>query len=229
MFVRAGTAHVGIGPDRYEVGRRMVEQLHPGVVLLDDGFQHFRLKRDEDLVLIDALDPLAGGVFPLGRLREPFENIALATAIVVTRVESGQNIPGIERLIRRHNQTAPIFRCRMVPRGWTRYGEENATAQPFHRVGAFCGLGCPNSFWRTLDQLGLEVAFRQAFRDHHPYSPSDAAGLVAQASAQGVEALVTTEKDMMNLPEGAFQEFPLYWLKLGVEIDDEEQLLSRIL
>jgi 3-deoxy-D-manno-octulosonic-acid transferase len=232
MFVRAGHAHVGIGADRFMVGRQIETQLHPDVFLLDDGFQHTRLKRDEDIVLIDALDPLAGGLFPLGRLREPFENLARATAIIVTRVEREQSIAGIEQLIRRYNRTAPIFRCRMVPRKWLRFGDTAAQdARPFRRVGAFCGLGSPNSFWRTLDQRGLEVAFREAFRDHHPYSLSDLERLVAQASAQGVDALVTTEKDTMNLCEGAsalFRSCPLYWLKLGVEIENEAELLRRV-
>jgi 3-deoxy-D-manno-octulosonic-acid transferase len=232
MFIRSGHAHVGIGADRLSVGRQMERQLHPDVFLLDDGFQHTRLKRDEDIVLIDALDPLAGGVFPLGRLREPFENLARATAVIVTRVERGQGIAGIERLIRRYNRAAPIFRCRMAPKKWIRVGDGLQEAQPFRRVGAFCGLGSPNSFWRTLDQLGLKVAFREAFRDHHPYSLSDLERLVAQASAQGVDALVTTEKDTMNLGEGAsalFRSCPLYWLKLGVEIENEAELLRRVL
>ncbi len=228
ILIRDGHAHVGIGADRLAVGVQMESQLHPDVFLLDDGFQHTRLKRYEDIVLIDALDPLAGGVFPLGRLREPFENVARATAIIVTRAERGQSIAGIERLIRRYNRAAPIFRCRMAPKKWIRIGSGLQEAQPFRRVGAFCALGSPNSFWQSLDQLGLEVAFREAFRDHHPYSLSDLERLAAQASAQGVDALVTTEKDTMNLCEGAaalFQSCPLYWLKLGVEIENEEELL----
>jgi 3-deoxy-D-manno-octulosonic-acid transferase len=231
MFVRAGHAHLGIGADRFAVGRQMETATGkaPGIFLLDDGFQHVRLQRDEDIVLIDALDPLAGGVFPLGRLREPFENLARATAIIVTRVEPRQSIAGIEQLIRRHNQRAPIFRSRVVPREWVRF---DGGPSPFSRVGAFCGLGSPNSFWRTLEELGLEVAFRRVFSDHHPYSPSELRRLAAQASAEGVEALVTTEKDLMNLCEGAaalLAPHPLYWLKIGVEIEREDELLGRIL
>ena len=119
----------------------------------------------------------------------------------------------------------------MVPGGFIPYGENAVNSGPLRRVGAFCGLGSPPSFWRTLDQLGLEVAFRQAFRDHHPYSLSDLERLVAQASAQGVEALVTTEKDTMNFCEGAsalFLNCPLYWVKLGVEIEREDELMRRI-
>jgi tetraacyldisaccharide 4'-kinase len=201
----------------------------PDIFLLDDGFQHVRLHRDEDIVLIDAQDPLAGGVFPLGRLREPFENLARATAIIVTRVEAQQSIAGIEQLIRRYNQRAPIFRSRIVPREWVLFDGE---PRPFSRVGAFCGLGSPNSFWRSLEELGIEVAFRRVFSDHHPYSPSDLRRLSAQASAEGVDALLTTEKDIMNLCEGAsalLAPHPLYWLKIGVEIEREAELLGRIM
>ncbi len=230
MFVRGSYAGVGIGADRFEVGRQMEQSLHPGIFLLDDGFQHVRLQRDEDIVLIDASDPLAGGVFPLGRLREPFENIARATAIVATRVDPERNVTGIERLIRRYNQRAPIYRSRVVAAlEWVRF---EGSPAPFTRVGAFCGLGSPNSFWRTLHQLNLEVAFRRVFSDHHPYSPSELRRLAAQASAEGVEALVTTEKDVMNLCEGAaalLAPHPLYWLKIDVEIEREEELLQRIL
>lgn len=228
LLLRGGHAHLGIGADRTAVGRLMEAQLHPDVFLLDDGFQHARLKRDVDIVLIDALDPLGGGVFPLGRLREPFENIARADVVLVTRVEAGQSIAGIERLIRRHNKTAPIYRCRMVPREWARFG---GGTKAFSRVGAFCALGSPNAFWNSLEESGVEVAFRQAFRDHHRYSLADLERLVALGSAQSAEALVTTEKDIMNLPEGAGKalgSFALYELKLGVEIEGEEDLLRRI-
>ena len=227
-FVRARIAHVGIGADRIRIGRMIEQHLPSRIFLLDDGFQHLRLWRDVDIVLIDALDPLAGGVFPLGRLREPFANIARATAIIITRVAPNQSAAGIEKLIRRYNPRAPIFRSRVVPREWVRF---DGGPSPFTRVGAFCGLGSPNSFWRTLDGLGVEVAFRRVFGDHHPYSPSELRSLAAQASAEGVDALVTTEKDIMNMPQGAsalLAPHPLYWLKIGVEIEREEELLSLL-
>ena len=189
-YVRQGAAHVGIGADRYEVGRRMEKELKPDVFLLDDGFQHFRLQRDRDIVLIDALDPLGGGVFPLGRLREPFSALARATAVVITRAE-GRHL-GIERLIRRYNATAPIFRAGVVPQG----------ELPTGPVAAFCGIGQPRTFWRTLETLGIHAAPRLVFPDHHRYTAGDLEEIVRQAAAAGAQALVTTEKDMMNLPPG---------------------------
>jgi 3-deoxy-D-manno-octulosonic-acid transferase len=238
MFVCSGAAHVGIGADRWEVGRRLENELHPDVFLLDDGFQHVRLTRDEDIVLIDALNPLSGGLFPLGRRREPLESLKRATAIVITRVdrlEDRQEVSGIERLVRRYNAKAPIFRCRVVPREWVELdgGASSAlTSAPFRRVAAFCGLGTPQSFWKTLAQLDLDVVSTWAFEDHHAYRPADIRRLAQQAQAVGAEVLVTTEKDIMNLREGAAQlaaPVKIYWLRIGVEIDREQEFLDRIL
>src|SRR5258708_4332151 len=91
IFVRAAVAHVGIGSDRWEVGREVEARSHADVFLLDDGFQHRRLKRDVDIVLIDALDPFAGGaLFPRGRLREPLPGLARADMFVITRAQPGR-------------------------------------------------------------------------------------------------------------------------------------------
>ncbi len=235
IVIRAGDAHVGIGGDRFEAGRRMEQELKPDVFLLDDGFQHVRLARSEDVVLIDALDPLGGGVFPLGRLREPMKSLARATMIVVTRVEPGQDIAGIERLLRQYNAQAPVFRSRVVPKRWIDL--ERGTAQDlsnpgFRRAAAFCGLGAPRSFWRTLEQLGVKIAFRATFPDHHRYRPAELRRLVEQATGAGVDALLTTEKDAANLPDGAAEMLAphrLLWLEIDIEIEGEDEFLRRIL
>jgi 3-deoxy-D-manno-octulosonic-acid transferase len=229
ILVRTGAAHVGIGAGRLAVGHRVELELKPDVFLLDDGFQHLRLKRDQDVVLIDALDPLAGGMFPLGRRREPLSSLARATAVVVTRTGRGQEVAGIERLVRRYNRRAPIFRSRVVPREWVdlEWGTSRAVHEAeTRRVAAFCGLGNPQSFWRTLYDLDLEVVFRWAFGDHHRYRPIELKRFSRLALECGAEAIVTTEKDSMNLCDGAIglvAPLRLYWLRIGVEIDNEEE------
>ena len=234
IFIRAGDAHVGIGADRFAAGQRL-EELGPGIILLDDGFQHVRLARKHDVVLIDALDPLGGGVFPLGRLREPLASLKRATEIVITRVEQDQDTTGLERLLRRYNAEAAVFRSRVVPRQWMDLGWNQAagiSAPGFRRVAAFCGLGMPRTFWRTLEGLGLEVVFRKAFGDHHRYHAAELRQMSEQASAAGAEALVTTEKDVFNLCDDAESQaapHKLLWLKIGIEIEKEEEFLRRIL
>lgn len=235
IYVRAGDALVGIGADRYEAGRRMEETLSPDIFILDDGFQHIRLARTKDVVLIDALDPFGGGVFPLGRRREPCKSLARASAIVVTRVEPGQDIAGLRKQLREFNRDAPIYTARAIPRYWIDY--ESKIMSPveevkFGPVAAFCGLGNPRAFWKTLEDLEIDVAFRWAFGDHHHYKPAELERLAKQAADCGSETLVTTEKDMMNFCEqvpSIVAPQKLLWLKIGVEIDREEEFLRDIL
>jgi tetraacyldisaccharide 4'-kinase len=99
------------------------------------------------------------------------------------------------------------------------------------RVAAFCGLGNPRSFWRTLEDLGIEIKFRWSFGDHHRYHPGELKRLARQAREAGVETLVTTEKDVMNLGKDAvaiLKPLKILWLRIGVEIEDEEKLLRLL-
>jgi tetraacyldisaccharide 4'-kinase len=233
-FIRAGQAHVGIGKDRFAVGTTMERQLRPDVLLLDDGFQHGKLLRKHDIVLIDALNPFGGGVFPLGRSREPAEALRRATILVATRTEPGIPITGLEMLLRPYNTEAPIFRSWVKPLEWIDVA--TGEALPADRLGvknvaAFCGLGNPRSFWKTLEGSGLQVVFRWEFGDHHSYKCDELRCLAQQATAAGAEALVTTEKDMLNLFDGAagvVAPLKLYWLRIGIEIENEDALLRLL-
>ncbi len=226
IFVARGDAHVGVGADRFAAGRLMEETLAPDLFLLDDGFQHRRLARKLDIVLIDATDPLAGGVFPLGRLREPLDALERASVIILTRCESVPNTIAVERLLKRYN--APIFRSKVVALEWVcSDGRTRAVCEPFEKPRAFCALGDPRTFWRTLDRVGIKTESRREFRDHHRYSREDLKKL-----ANGTRVLLTTEKDAMNLPAGAAAmagDCELWWLKIGIEIENEAELLRKIL
>jgi 3-deoxy-D-manno-octulosonic-acid transferase len=235
MFIRGGDAHVGIGKDRFAVGKKMELQLQPDVFILDDGFQHGKLARKHDIVLIDALNPFGGGVFPLGRSREPAEALRRATILMVTRSEPGIPIVGLEMLLRPYNTEAPIFRSWVKPLEWVNLSTGDARPAKdlgVKRVAAFCGLGNPRSFWKTLEGSGLQVVFHWAFDDHHAYRCDELKRLAQQAAAAGAEALVTTEKDMLNLFDDAASvvaPLKLYWLKIGVEIENEADFLRLLL
>jgi tetraacyldisaccharide 4'-kinase len=220
MFIRRGVAHVGVSPDRYTVGSLMESRLEPDIFLLDDGFQHVKLRRDFDIVLVDATNPWGGGLFPVGLRREPLEALARAQAIVLTRVPKGAATTGLEKAIRQYNTSAPIFRSRMVPESW---------ASPARKVAAFCGIGSPGAFWRTLEEMGLELVLRQPFRDHHRYEVAELETVARAAQVMGAEVLVTTEKDMMNLPEGLHLPLAIERVRIGVEIENEAELLRMVM
>ena len=235
IFLRARVAPVGIGADRYRSGTLLRQKFAPDVMLLDDGFQHVRLARNFDVVLLDALNPFGGGeVFPVGRLREPMDALARADAIVITRSEASDLAPAIERAVRRWNPRAPVFRARIEPEFWVelRTGRHFRTDEiHLDRVGVFCGLGNPRSFYRTLDALDTQYVDCVEFQDHHRYLPNELTRVAQQFHRQGAVALVTTEKDAVNLCQDADEllaPLPLYWLKIGMRIEGEAELMTEI-
>ena len=235
IFVRSGLAPVGIGADRFQTGTLLVRDFGADVLLLDDGFQHQRLARNVDVVLIDALDPFGGGqVFPLGRLREAPAGLARADLILVSRSEFSDLNAAIERQVRRWNVRAPVFRAGIEAQAWVehRTGRRHAPAErPFQRAGVFCGLGNPEAFRRTLERMGVEPAAWVDFEDHHRYRARELRHIAHEMRAQGATALVTTEKDAMNLCESSddlLAPLPLYWLKVGMTIEREAEFVSEI-
>jgi len=235
IFVRRGIAHVGIGSDRFSTGNVIASQYGADAFLLDDGFEHWPLARDLDIVLIDALNPFGGGeVMPRGRLREPLDGLARADTFVITRCEPGLRTSAIEQVLRRYNPLAPIFRARMVPTLWVNAftGEEvSLGAFEFKRVVAFCGLGNPTAFWNTLKIAAVPVVFSWSFSDHFSYRPKQLRQLMGQAQLQRADALVTTEKDYINLPghlSADLKRVPVFWLKIEVEFEQPETFLELI-
>jgi tetraacyldisaccharide 4'-kinase len=194
--------------------------------ILDDGMQHRRVARDFELVLINAAEPFGlGRVFPRGFLREPLSGLGRADALVVTHADEvdAARLEQIERVVRRYNPTAPIFRADHVINGI-----EGLEHKPFF---AFCGIGSPESFFSQLAGRGNCVG-RRAFADHHHYSAADLADLNEAARSAGAAILVTTEKDWAKLSRLPPTADGLPTISAGLCIhfhgDHESQLLERI-
>ncbi len=193
VLLRSGVAAVGIGADRFESGVAAESALSADVMLLDDGFQHLRLARDLDIVLIDALNPFGEGeLVPLGRLREPMESLARASVFVITR--DGLRFPSTAAIEARLRQLqsvqAPIFRSRVVPANGFRISRTIAIrpdALALPRTLAFCGLGTPDAFWRSLARTRHRTAGARRVRRspsvHAARSP--AAGQLGRALGVG--------------------------------------------
>jgi tetraacyldisaccharide 4'-kinase len=232
IFVREGYADTGISPDRFDTGQRLENLTHPDIFILDDGFQHRRLRRNCDIVLIDSLDPFAGReLFPVGRLREPLTALARADAFVLTRSEPGREYRAIRRVLARYNPQAPVFHSRAHPTGWVNY----ATGEPARVDGgpvvAFCGIGNPHSFWQTLRDLNVKPAFAWTFDDHHTYTTRELQRLAAQARDHGAQVLLTTRKDSFNLPPNAAEmagAATILWLDIEAQVFEEEEF-SRLI
>jgi tetraacyldisaccharide 4'-kinase len=102
---------------------------------------------------------------------------------------------------------------------------------PGSRVAAFCGLGNPQHFWNTLRALELKVVFRWAFNDHHQYKPTDIQRLCHQARGYGVDLLLTTEKDSINLPsdtEAMLRGIGIAWLRIELALTDPAAFFSHL-
>ncbi len=227
---RAAGVPTGIGADRFTVGKQLLEAADVRLLFLDDGFQHLQLHRDFDLVLIDALHPFGGGhLIPLGRLREPLEGLARASAFLITRSNEAPNTKAIETVLRRYNATAPVFRSKTVAGRWC--SADGSDLPPDTRAIAFCGLGNPQAFWRTLSQVGIEPLASYDYGDHHRYTPLEIRRLARHALDIGAEALLTTAKDVVNLdPEypAIIGSLKLYWIEVRTEIEGREELLKLI-
>ena len=157
-----------------------------------------------------------------------------ADVILITRGEFSDLPEVIEQSVRQWNPHAPVFRTRIRPDAWV----ENRTGQvfpagepPFDRAGMFCGLGNPQSFVRTLAEMGIHPVDCVFFGDHHRYRPYELERITEQLKARGATALVTTEKDVVNLCDmcdDLLAPLPLYWLKIGMEIEGEEQFREEL-
>jgi len=200
---------VVVGADRYRSGTVAIERFHPDIAILDDGFQHIRLKRDLNIVLIDAVDPFGSGrLFPAGILREPLTALRRADIVLITRADRTENIVQLKETIGRYTD-ARIFTARYSPRDLMDVATGETRPLDFlagKPVFAFAGIARPDSFLSLLRTLGAVVTGTAVYRDHYSYTRSDLAGLVRQAGERNAALLATTEKDGVKLnnmaPEG---------------------------
>lgn len=219
---------VVVGSDRVE-GARCAAAAGAAVVLLDDGFQHRRLARDLDIVVLDGRAPFDGGrVLPRGSLREPPSSLARAQLVVLTRVREGDPAIGPIEAVRAAGYSGPIVRAGHRTTGFT--DAAGAACAPPKRALAFCGIGDPGLFRDDLAAVGVMTAGFHAFRDHQPYSLAGWDALVEEARTLGAP-LVTTEKDLSRLLAAAGASLgraELFVLRIETVAWDEALLLAAV-
>lgn len=225
-----GIAAVIANQNRVAAGQWAIDALNTEVFVLDDGFQHLRLARDLDIVTIDATDPWGGGsLLPYGRLREPRGGLSRADCIVITRSDQVEDPASIRKALERVTGAVPIFSASMETSRIRTLEGEDVDQESLHgqQVGAFCGVGNPQSFFSHLHRAGIEPSFTRTFTDHHSYKQSELKALVNEAKARAAIGLITTAKDAVKLSSLKL-ELPCYVLEIQIRIDDEDRLIKII-
>lgn len=225
--------------DRHRGAEQAVRRMAADVIVLDDAFQHRRLHRDLDIVLIDATCPFGyGHVLPRGLLREPLAGLKRAHLSIITRSDqvSRSELERIETALREHNPDAPLIRSRTTVVGLEDLdGSPLAVDDPKKKVVAFAAIGRPQAFVSTLTSLGFEVVATRWWPDHHTYRAKEIARLLDDRRLPPHDLVVTTEKDAVKLAmlQGVDAR-EIGVVRIGVEFQEDgsakvDQMLQRVL
>ena len=210
-----------VGSDRVRSGRYAIRKLGCDTLILDDGFQHLRLKHRLDVVLVDSTNPFGNHrCLPRGLLREPERNIKRAGFIFITKSRPEGELE-LRKRLRALNPTAEISECRHSPK-WLR-NIHTGDLQPLDalkgmRVVAMSGIAVPRGFENELWRLGAEVVHHRIHPDHHRYTQAEIDEAIQLAVDEQVDALVTTEKDAVRFPPIENPPIDMYFLRVEIEM-----------
>jgi lipopolysaccharide heptosyltransferase II/tetraacyldisaccharide 4'-kinase len=213
------------GPCRYTAGMAAWREHRPDIFLLDDGFQHFQLCRDLDIVLLDAERPFGNHrLLPAGLLREPLNTLREADVLILTRYNDRKHRDRLGYLQRLFPQQ-DIFAAVIEPASAKRFPrQEECPLEDLHglKVLAFAGLARPRVFQDALTGLGVDLQGFMAFPDHHAFTSGDLDDLLQEAQSTEAQALVTTSKDWARLGQRWEGDLPLWVLTVAARVEPEE-------
>jgi tetraacyldisaccharide 4'-kinase len=211
-----------------------VEELATQLLLLDDGFQHRRLARDLDIVLLDASEPFGFDyVLPRGTLREPVLGLGRAGVVVLSRADMLDAAGRAAVRARVATLSPDAAWCEVDHRpaallasDGTREAIESLTGQT---VAAFCGIGNPAGFRHTLERLGCRVAAWREFPDHHAYTREDVAAIAELSRGANASLVVCTRKDLVKLRVPKIGDMPLRAVAVELAFSAGEAALKNAL
>jgi tetraacyldisaccharide 4'-kinase len=210
-----------VDKDRVKSGRYAIEKFGCDTLLLDDGFQYWRLRgRRQDIVLIDRQQPFGNErLLPRGTLREPPSHLARASTIFITK--SNGESEELRRRITELNSTASIIECVHHPL----YLEDVFTAQRLgldflkgRKVASLSGIAQPESFEQSLVNLGAELVYAKRFADHHRFTQQEILNTINRGKKRQAETIVTTQKDAVRFPKLDRRDLPIYFMRVEIKI-----------
>jgi tetraacyldisaccharide 4'-kinase len=231
-----GDIPVLVDADRIRAAQLAERTYGVDTVILDDGFQQWRIKKDLEIVTIDATDPFGNGkVLPRGILREPLCALKRADIFVLTKTNLNPDIQEIKDFLSEINPKAAIFEAMHQPVGFYNINNSAELSPPEalkeKNVALVSGIADPGSFENLIASLGINIGLSRRFPDHHRYSPKDLENAIKEAQDKGIDTMVTTEKDAVRLAElGAMiSRFKILVLRIELRIKDEQSFSDRLL
>jgi tetraacyldisaccharide 4'-kinase len=210
-----------VDKDRVKSGRYAIEKFGCDTLLLDDGFQYWKLRgRRQDIVLIDHQQPFGNGrLLPRGTLREPPSHLARASTIFITK--SDGNTAELRRRLAEVNPLAGIIECIHHPL----FLEDVFTGQRSgldllkgRKVAALSGIAQPESFEQSLVTLGAELVYAKRFADHHRFTQQEILNVINRSKKRQAEAIITTQKDAVRFPKIDRRDLPIFFMRVEIKI-----------
>ena len=210
-----------VDKDRVKSGRYAIEKFGCDTLLLDDGFQYWKLAgRRQDIVLVDRQQPFGNErLLPRGTLREPPSHLARANMIFVTK--SDGHTEELRRRIAQLNATAGIIECVHHPL----YLEDVFTGQRREldflrdcKAASLSGIAQPESFEQSLVQLGADLVYSKRFADHHRFTQQEVLNVINRSKKRQAETIITTQKDAVRFPKLDRRDLPIYFMRVEIKI-----------
>jgi tetraacyldisaccharide 4'-kinase len=210
-----------VDKDRVKSGRYAIEKFGCDTLLLDDGFQYWKLLgRREDIVLIDRQQPFGNErLLPRGTLREPPSHLARASTIFITK--SDGKTEELRRRIAQYNPTASIIECIHHPL----YFEDVFTGQQVgldwvkgRKIASLSGIAQPESFEQSLVTLGADLVYSKRFADHHRFTQQEVLNVINRSKKRQADTIITTQKDAVRFPKIDRRDLPMYFMRVEIKI-----------
>jgi len=214
--------------NRREAIRHLLNFSKVDIIIMDDGFQHRRVKRDLDIITISANDSKNDyRLLPWGKLREPLKNINRSNAIVFTKTDNftpPNMVAEVQSVYKGTSIASSIIQVLM------KYDSSglHKSSPSAEALFAFCGIGEPDSFFKSIKELELKLGGKRIFSDHQEYTNSVISELSDQIKSSNCTAIITTEKDLVKLSESFLDEFDIFVIKVEVKFETEKAILDII-
>jgi len=210
-----------VDKDRVKSGRYAIEKFGCDTLLLDDGFQYWKLRgRRRDIVLIDCQQPFGNEyLLPRGTLREPPSHLGRASTIFITK--SDGNTTELRARISKHNATAGIIECVHHPLYFEDVFSGDRAGLDFvkgKRIAALSGIAQPESFEASLRKIGGELVYSKRFADHHRFSQQEILNVINRSKKRQAQAIITTQKDAVRFPKIDRRDLPIYFMRVEIKI-----------